>query len=123
MTRALEDIFDDNYEFKIDFECKRGRTEARLLFTRGGKDFDPVGATGGGVVDVASLALRVACLVLERPRRARLLVLDEPLKHLSSAHRQRARAMLESLAAQLGVQILFVTHSRELVTGDVIELH
>lgn len=122
VTRALEEVFDDNYEFKIAFECKRGRTEARLLFARGGHDFDPVASTGGGVVDVASLALRVACLVLERPRKLPLLVLDEPLKHLSSAHRPRARRMMETCSKELGLQILFVTHSRELVAGLVVEL-
>src|SRR4051812_23271268 len=32
VTKALESVFEDSYEFKIVFERKRGRTEARLVF-------------------------------------------------------------------------------------------
>jgi hypothetical protein len=55
VTRCLQAVFsDDSYTFKIVFEYKRGRTEARLLFERDGQEFDPLSSTGGGVVDVAA---------------------------------------------------------------------
>jgi DNA repair exonuclease SbcCD ATPase subunit len=119
VTRALE-IFDEPYEFRIEFERKRGRTEARLVFLKEGLEVDPLTASGGGVVDVAAFALRVACLLLSRPPRRRLLVLDEPLKMLSAEYRDRARALLESLSSDLGVQFVVVTHDPRLRAGSVL---
>lgn len=123
VTSCLESVFgEDAYKFKIVFERKRGRTEAALRFTRGGFDVDPLTASGGGVVDVAAFALRVACLMLHRPRLTKLVVLDEPFKFVSRGYRANVRAMLEELAKDLGLQILMVTHIDELETGKVIEL-
>lgn len=123
VTRCLKAVFgEDAYEFGIEFEQKRGRTEANLHLVRNSERVDPVGAVGGGVVDVCSFALRLACLVLSRPPRRKLLVLDEPAKHLSREYRPAFRGVMEALSEELGVQIIFVTHSEELVTGRVVEL-
>ncbi len=123
VTRCLEAVLGpDTYEFRVVFERKRGRTEARLVFVRNGEEVDPIGAAGGGAVDLASFALRVACLILSRPKRRRLLILDEPLKHLSADYRPAARELLLVLAKEMGLQIILVTHSPELVCGQVVEV-
>jgi len=122
VSRCLEMIFDEPYEFQILFEEKRGRTEARLVFIRDGIEVDPMTASGGGVIDIAAFALRVASLLLMRPKVQRLLVLDEPLKFLSAEYRDRARQMLETLSKEMGIQFLIVTHISELQTGTVVEL-
>lgn len=124
VTRCLKAVFGpDAYTFRIRFDRKRGKTEAVLCLERGGEVLeDPVNELGGGVVDVVSFALRLAALLTGVPRRRRLLVLDEPAKHLSQEFRPAFRALLESLATELGVQILMTTHSRELVTGKVVQL-
>ncbi len=123
VSRCLETIFgEDAYEFKILFEEKRGRTEARLVFIRDGNELDPLGAAGGGVVDLASFALRLSCLLLSRPSKRKLLVLDEPMKHLSSDHTSKIRELLLALAKDTGVQIVMVTHQHGLRCGKVIEL-
>lgn len=120
--RCLHAVFgEDAYDFRIIFDRKRGRTEARLVFIRDGQEIDP-DALGGGVIDVASMALRIACLLASVPRRRRLLVLDEPWRHLSRKYRPAVRGLVESLAIELGIQFLIVTHSRELVCGKVIEV-
>src|ERR1700748_1657063 len=36
VTSCFEAVFDDPYSFHIEFERKRGKTEARLKFKRGG---------------------------------------------------------------------------------------
>jgi|HubBroStandDraft_3_1064219.scaffolds.fasta_scaffold331886_2 DNA repair exonuclease SbcCD ATPase subunit len=121
VTSALEAVFvEDPYTFRILFERQRSRTEARLVFERRGLQVDPLSAAGGGVVDVAAFALRVACLVLARKRQRQLLVLDEPFRFVSPHLRGRVRALLEGLARDLGVQILQVTHSAQLCAGRVI---
>lgn len=123
VSRCLEAVFEeDAYEFKINFEEKRGKTEARLLFCRDGLEVEPLEAAGGGVVDVASFALRLACLVLQRPVRRRLLCLDEPFRFLSKAYRPRLKGLLMSLANEFNVQFIMVTHIPDLMTGKVVEL-
>jgi DNA repair exonuclease SbcCD ATPase subunit len=122
VTSCLEAVFDDPYSFHIEFERKRGKTEARLKFKRGGMTVDPLNSTGGGVVDVAAFALRIACLMLHRPRLSKVVVLDEPFKFVSSQYRDRVRTMLERLAKDLDMQIIMVSHIDELETGQVIEL-
>ncbi len=122
VSRCLETIFDEPYEFRITFERKRGRTEAKLSFVRNGMEVDPMTASGGGVIDVAAFALRLACLILAKPQQRRLIILDEPFKYLSLEFRYRVKDLLMGLAKEMKVQFLMVTHFRELECGTVIEL-
>lgn len=123
VSSCLTAVFgDEAYEFKIEFDRKRGRTEARLLFTRNGMELDPLTASGGGMVDVAAFALRVACLVLHRPRLRRLVIADEPFRFVSAEYQPNVQTMLESLAEELNVQVIFVTHVDALVVGKIIQL-
>jgi DNA repair exonuclease SbcCD ATPase subunit len=123
VTKCLQTIFgDEAYEFRINFSQKRSKTEAELVLVRDSQEVDPTEASGGGVVDLVSFALRLACLVLSTPKKRKLLVLDEPMKHLSSEYRPAVKEMLEGLSKELGIQIIMVTHSTELVAGKVIEL-
>lgn len=122
VSRCLESVFETPYQFKINFVQKRGKTEAELVFVRDGQDIDPVDAAGGGVIDLAAFSLRLACLLIQQPRRRRCLILDEPFSHLSSDHIPAVREMLLELARELDWQFLIVTHSTLLRVGKVIEL-
>ena len=122
VTRCLRAVFPNPYKFEIIWERKRGRTEARLQFTRDGLTLDPLDSTGGGVIDVASFALRVARLLLVRPARRRLLVMDEPFKCADAPSRPRIQHMLETLSEELDMQFVMVTHSDELQCGKIIEI-
>ena len=113
-TLALEAVYDDPYQLQADFCQRRNKTECDLFFTRGGERVDPLDASGGGAVDVAAFALRVASWSMRRPRSRALLVFDEPLKHLSSDKMPLAGEMLKQISARLGLQMLIVTHSEEL---------
>ena len=124
VTRCLAVVFDDPYQFQIQFEQKRGRTEARLQFVRRGLVLqDPLDESGGGVVDIASFALRLASLILSRPQRRRCLILDEPFKFVHPPERRpRIVKMIQMLADEFDVQFIIVTGIEELVTGTVIHL-
>lgn len=122
VSRCLEAVFDDPYRFRIDFTEKRGRTEAEMMFDRNGEIVDPLSAAGGGVVDIAAFAARVARLMLARPARRRLLVLDEPFRFVSRDLRPRVRRLIETLASEMGIQFVMVTHDPQLAAGKVIEV-
>lgn len=122
VSNCLSTVFDNPYTFTIVFERKRGKTEANLRFQRDGLDVDPLTASGGGMVDVAAFALRVACLLLHRPRLNRVVILDEAFKFVSAQYRDNVRAMLDGLAKDLDIQIIQVTHIQELETGSIVEL-
>ena len=125
VTRCLKAVFGDGaYEFEIDFVRRRGRTEADMWFVRkDGKKLDPLTEAEGGAVDVASLGLRLACLMLSQPELRRLIVLDEPLKNLNGLEFQdKAAQLILSLAEDLGVQFIIVTDDDWLKVGNVVNL-
>jgi ABC-type cobalamin/Fe3+-siderophores transport system ATPase subunit len=121
VTRCLQSVFMDNYEFRIVFEKKRGKTEARFVFVLAGEEVDPLRNSAGGEVDVASFALRLAALLLHKPPLRRLLVLDEPMRCLSKNHSEAVAELFRELSEELGVQIIMVTHDKSLAVGKVIQ--
>ena len=124
VTRCLAAVFDEPYEFHVRFEQARGRTEARLVFSREGMEVNPIDASGGGVVDVAAFALRISCLMLTRPASRRVVILDEPFKHLSKEYIQNASIFLAELVNKIGRQVIVVTHVTSLAneSGNVIKI-
>lgn len=123
VTRCLEAVFEDeSLEFRFVLDKKRGKTEARPAFFDNGVEV-PRQFVAGGVKDVAAFALRLAKLSLDRPARRRLLVLDEPFKHVNGdAEQGRVAELVLTLAKEFGVQILIVTDDQFLKVGKVIEV-
>ncbi|MBC7106618.1 MAG: ATP-binding protein, partial [Firmicutes bacterium] len=79
----------------------------------------PQDARGGGVVDVISLALRVALLQTVRPPLPGPLMLDEPGKHVSEEYARSLALFLKSVSEMFGRQIVLVTHNQHLAeVGD-----
>lgn len=114
LTMALETIFDDPYEFKIEFVVKRNKTECELIFEKNGVTCHPLSASGGGVIDTASFALRIALWTLQTPRSRNTIILDEPFKFLSKDLLPRASDLLKELSEKLNLQFIIVTHLDEL---------
>ncbi len=124
VTRCLESVFgDEAYEFRLAFDRKRGKTEARAVFVRDGNELS-WRDVGGGVVDLTSFSLRLASLILTRPKLRGLLCLDEPFRMLSVNHSAAVREMLVGLAKEMKIQMVVVTHN-QLLRGpgtNVIDL-
>lgn len=121
VSRCLSIVFEEPYEMRIEFDRKRGRTEAEFLYYRNHHKVDPR-VTSGGVMQVAALALRQANLLLAQPPARRLLVLDEPMLGVSAANRPRVAALFQMMAEKMGMQLLIATHDPSLMIGKVIEL-
>ena len=109
---ALEAVFDDPYELVAEFVQRRNKTECDLYFSRRGSRVDPLDASGGGAVDVASFALRIAAWSMQSPKRRNTIMLDEPFKFLDTQtdRLERASQMTQELSKQLGLQFIIVTH-------------
>lgn len=124
VSKCLTSVFGDTaYEFRVLFERKRGRTEARLVFVRNGQELNPVEECGLGQVDVAAFALQLACLMLKRPRPRLFLATDEPFRFVSRGYQERVAEMVETLAQDLDMQFVVVTHSPDLAVGKVVDLN
>jgi len=117
VTLALNSIFDVPYEFGIRYEPKRGKTEAYLFFKKNGMEVDPIDDSGGGVVDVASFALRIALWQLSRPRPSDTIILDEPMKWLDRKLQPKASELLKTLSDKLGIQFIIVSHDEGIISA------
>jgi DNA repair exonuclease SbcCD ATPase subunit len=113
---ALESIFDEPYELKVEFVERRNKTECDLLFVRNGERIDPISASGGGAVDVAAFALRIASWSMKRPRTRPVIVMDEPLRFLSEDLQEKASLMIKELSKKLKLQFVIITHEPTLAT-------
>lgn len=123
VSHCLEAVFEDPYQFRINFDKKRGKTEARLTFIRNERELDPKRQAGYGAMDVGALGLRLACLMLGHPPKRRLLVVDEPFRNLQPlARRERAQAMLWTLSKDMKIQTIMSTNIPGLETGKVIQV-
>ncbi len=118
VSLAMTAVFDDPYELLVDFVQKRGRTECELLFHRDDQSMNALSASGGGAVDVASFALRVALWSLTQPKTRNVLILDEPLKWLKGGDLpERGARMIKEISDRLGIQIIMISHIPEQVEG------
>lgn len=108
---ALEAVFEEPYELKVEFVQRRNKTECDLFFERTGERIDPLTASGGGAVDVAAFALRIATWSMTHPRTRNTIILDEPLRFLSTDNQEKASQMIKEISQRLGIQFIIVTHN------------
>lgn len=115
VNALLKTCFDESFAFTIDFELKRGRTEANLLLLKDGFEVAPK----GGIADIISLGMRVATWSIGNTRN--VLCLDESLKWLSADLQPMAAQTLSEITKKLGLQVILVTHLPSIIErGDNI---
>lgn len=111
-SMALEAVFDTPYELQLDFVERRNKTECDIYFVRDGMKIDPFSG-GGGAIDIASFALRVALWSMQQPKSRPTLILDEPFKHLKGEEANRkVLEMVNKISKKLGIQIIMVSDER-----------
>lgn len=113
VSKALAAVFAEPYGFVVEFETKRGQTEAKFWFERDGERVSPIDATGGGAVDIAAFALRVTMWSMGKTRPT--IILDEPFRFVSRDLQTKAGAMMKMLSEDLGLQFIMVTHNTDLI--------
>lgn len=120
MTKLYQYVFNTTDEVIIKNDVKRKVPNAEILIktTKNGKEvlLHPEDEEGGGKLDILSLGLRIAGLILYTPSINRILFVDEPLKNVSSettsgeAYRERTAEFLKILCQEYGIQIIMITH-------------
>ena len=117
VSMALASVFEEEpYQFQLEFVQKRGKTEADVWFVRNGEKMKPIDAAGGGAVDVADLAARIAFWSLTKKTRP-FFLLDEPMRNLNEGRQERALDMLKMLSEKSNIQIVMVSHIKKLIIG------
>ena len=119
VTDALRYVFGPDFEFLIELKESRGRVEAEfyVVSEQNGQQIKtkPEDACGGGVVDIISIALRVALLQIHtNPTIRGPIILDEPGKHVSADYTMKLATFLKQLSQTFNRQIILSTHQADL---------
>lgn len=123
VTEALRAVFGEaeNIRAKITFQEVRQKPEAELLVVtdtpEGEVEAPPEDSNGGGVVDVVTLATRLAEIELYAdPPLQGTIWLDEPTRNISSPeYRQAVAQFLADYSRRFGRQMVIVTQHHETV--------
>ena len=113
VTTALQAVFEEDYQFIIDFDIKRNKPEAKISLKLREEETDPKDSCGGGVLDVASFALRVVLWSIENPKSSNVIILDECFKFLHGKM-ENASQLLKKLSKDLNIQFIIVSQLDEL---------
>lgn len=114
---AIRAVFGSRVDFRFETAIKRGvvTMDPQVGYRIGGAmKWVSTESVGGGMADVVAFALRVAVLVRYRPRLRKILIADEPFKHLSEAYLPKVADMLRSLCDVTGLQMVIVSHEPEI---------
>lgn len=118
VTKCLQYVFETDIEFIIELEELRGKANAEfyVVSTHGDTIIKtrPELSRGGGVVDIISLALRIAFLQIHKPKIEGPLILDEPAKHVSEDYVFNVGDFLKQSSEMFNRQIIMVTHNQHL---------
>ncbi len=117
VSLALQSVFGMEYFFILEFQEKRGQSEIKPTILWKQEKFSPRDEVGGGVVDIASFALRLVLWTLSGNRTAPVFILDEPFKFLSKDKTEAAADMLRGIADLLGIQVIMISHDEGLIVA------
>lgn len=121
-SSALNAVFPDPYSVSVEFSQKRNQTNCVISFMKHGEKLTPIEDSGGGALDVASFALRVAFWTLKKTRNT--MIFDEPFKNLSVDLQPACSSMLKALSDKLGLQFIMITHQPNLIEAadNILEI-
>ena len=118
VTKCLQYVFENNVVFKIELDELTNKANPEFFVEN---EIDgviiktkPELSRGGGVVDIVSLALRIAFLQIHKPTIEGPLILDEPAKHVSEDYIYNVGDFLKKTSEMFNRQIIMITHNQHL---------
>lgn len=121
ITTALQHILGEDISFKIETPNDKPEAYFYVVNDYNGTIIqnEPEDSRGGGIIDIVSVALRLA--VAELCNIQGPLILDEPAKHLSVEYKDNFASFLRMIRDEFNRQIIIITHDRTLAEcGDCI---
>lgn len=118
VTKCLQYVFETDIQFKIEIDELRNKANAEFYVINEEEDMiiktKPELSRGGGVVDIISLALRIAFMQISKPPIQGPLILDEPAKHVSEEYIYNIGDFLKHSSEMFNRQIIMITHNNHL---------
>lgn len=119
VTKCLQTILETDIEFVVEITEKREIPQAQFYVISNYDGYsvktEPELARGGGIVDIISIALRIAFISInKRPSLEGPLIFDEPGKHVSDDYIFNLGEFLKNSSRYFKRQILMVTHNKHL---------
>lgn len=121
VSDGLTAIFGEEIKLEVKSTVKRDATSMQLVLTQGDIEIDDiVGGTGGSLVSVLDVLLKILLLV-SAPDLRRVLVLDEAFRMVEARHLPALGQLLRELSDRLSMQFILVSHETELLdAADVV---
>jgi len=116
VTLAIESVYKRDLKFELVFEEKRNKFECRPVIREGDRIYEnPEDDLGGGILDIISFAFRIVLWYLADDRKRNVMMLDEPMKFVGQNLIHLAGQVIWEISHKLNIQIILVTHDRELI--------
>jgi DNA repair exonuclease SbcCD ATPase subunit len=113
ITDCLHEVYDDSYSVEFDYGVKGNKTSVEINIVRKCNDGmlikRGIDGIGGGVADTVSLPLKLIVLMNDSEF-DKVLVTDEPGKHLDTVRIVKFAKFIQAISHQLGVQIIMSSH-------------
>lgn len=113
MRSALQSVF-PGIDFRLNVSISGAGVVTMTPEFGYGSVWRSASDVGGGVLDVAAFGARVAVLLLATPARPRVLILDEPFKHVSADKLPAVCGMVRQVSESFGVQFIIVAHEQDM---------
>lgn len=113
ITDCLHEVYDDSYSVEFDYGVKGNKTSVEISMVRRCEDGmvvkRQIDGFGGGVADTIALPLKLIVL-LNDGECDKVLVTDEPGKHLDTTRVAKFAKFVQTISHKLGVQIIMSSH-------------
>ncbi len=111
MTKALQEVLEQDIEFKAGATFTRGAASVEFSISRGENTEDIMKGQGGSVANVVSVGLRMlAITTLDERRHRKFLVLDEQDCWLHPDLVPKLTRIVQEAGTALGFQVLMISH-------------
>lgn len=119
VSTAIQEVKDPNLSFKINYKLERNQAVADfMVYNKKLKaEMDIFESCGGTIADIVEFTLKVSLLLKWQPKLARVLVMDEQLKHISAVDKPAMARFVRQVSERLGIQIILVSHSAEFISS------
>lgn len=113
ITSCLQQVYDDSYSVQFNYGIKGSKTSVDIVLVRKCKDGlvvrRGIQGIGGGVADSISLPLKLIVLLNDKEYE-KILITDEPGKHLDLQRVPKFANFVKRISEQLGVQVIMSSH-------------